>query len=340
MVQNELKNKEPSNSMNHKIEPLRQRRILVVVLKDLLILALCLLSFAVYYFFPQTYAKTVSASGTASENSEPIASTDTGGGLTEEPAEAEAGDFSLKFADKFITGQAVSTEDSYRSENVSITLSQVQEDGVTYYVQGIYVRSTQNLQSAFANDTYGKAITDTVLDMSVENEAIGAINGDYYGVENSGVVIRNGVLYRAEADSDVLVLFKDGSMKVFEEGEFDGETVMAEGAYQAWCFGPSLLEEGNAIGQFSSRIGGVNPRTMIGYFEPGHYCFVTVDGRQAGYSSGMTLVQLAQLAEDLGCEIAYNLDGGKTSTMTFGERIVNQPVSGGRKTSDIIFITE
>lgn len=340
MVQNEMKNIESSHSMTPHIEPLKQRRILVVVLTDVLILAVCLLGFALYYFFPQSYAKEVPVSGTASENSEPIVSAQTGSGLGQETAETEVGDFSLKFADKFITGQAVSTENSYRSENVSITLSQVQEDGVTYYVQDIYVRRTQNLQSAFADDTYGKAITDTVLGMAVENEAIGAINGDYYGVENSGVVIRNGVLYRAEADSDVLVLFKDGSMKVYEEGEFDGEAVMAEGAYQAWCFGPSLLEEGNAIGKFSSRIGGLNPRTMIGYFEPGHYCFVTVDGRQEGYSSGMTLVELAQLAEDLGCEIAYNLDGGKTSTMTFGESIVNQPVSGGRKTSDIIFITE
>lgn len=318
----------------------KQRRILMVILMDLLVLAACLLSFAVYYFFPQTYAKTVSSSGTVSENSEPIASTDTRSGLLQKTAESEVGDFSLKFADKFITGHAVSTEDSYRSENVSITLRQVQEDGVTYYVQDIYVRSTQNLQSAFADDTYGKAITDTVLGMALENDAIGAINGDYYGVENSGVVIRNGVLYRSEADSDVLVLFKDGTMRVYEEDAFDGEAVMAEGAYQAWCFGPSLLQEGEAIDRFNSRIGGVNPRTMIGYFEPGHYCFVTVDGRQEGYSSGMTLVELAQLAEDLGCEIAYNLDGGKTSTMTFGEGIVNQPVSGGRKTSDIIFITE
>lgn len=338
MSQNEMKDR--ISDMNNSGETPKQRRIILVILIDLLVLTVCLLSFAVYYFFPQTYEKTVSSSGEDSANSESIVSTDTGGGLIQKPAGSEVGDFSLKFADKFITGQAVSSEDSYRSGNVSITLRQVQETGVTYYVQDIYVRSTKNLRTAFAEDTYGKAITDTVLGMAMENKAIGAINGDYYGVENSGVVIRNGVLYRAEADSDVLVLFKDGTMRVYEEDVFDGEAAMAEGAYQAWCFGPSLLEEGEAIDRFSSRIGGANPRTMIGYFEPGHYCFVTVDGRQEGYSSGMTLVELSQLAEDLGCEVAYNLDGGKTSTMTFGEDIVNQPVSGGRKTSDIIFITE
>jgi exopolysaccharide biosynthesis protein len=37
-----------------------------------------------------------------------------------------------------------------------------------------------------------------------------------------------------------------------------------------------------------------NPRSAIGYYEPGHYCFIVVDGRQNGYSDGMTLDELAQ----------------------------------------------
>ncbi|HSP47007.1 MAG TPA: phosphodiester glycosidase family protein [Clostridiaceae bacterium] len=221
-----------------------------------------------------------------------------------------------------------------------MTLTKVQEGGVTYYMQDIYVRNIRNIQSAFASDTYGKAITAPVLDMAKSNDAVGAINGDYYGVENNGVVIRNGLLFRSEADSDVLVLYLDGKMEVIDEEEFQADTVMAEGAYQAWCFGPSLMQDGKAIAHFRSSISGLNPRTMIGYFEPGHYCFVTVDGRQKGYSVGMTLVQLSELAERLGCVAAYNLDGGKTSTMTFGDSIANKPVNGGRKTSDIIFITE
>jgi exopolysaccharide biosynthesis protein len=226
------------------------------------------------------------------------------------------------------------------SKNVNVSMTMVQENGVTYYVQDIYVRSIENLQTAFAEDTYGKAVTDWVQDMAIENNAVAAINGDYYGVESGGVVIRNGVLYRDDANADVLVLYYDGTMKAFSSGEFDAENEMANGAYQAWNFGPVLVEDGVALTSFSSRISGANPRTAIGYIEPGHYVFVAVDGRQAGYSNGMTLKQLAAAMEELGCQLAYNLDGGQTSTMTFGDEIANQPYKGGRLTSDIIFITD
>jgi len=179
-----------------------------------------------------------------------------------------------------------------------------------------------------------------VLDMAVENDAVAAINGDYYGVESSGVVIRNGVLYRDDANADVLVLYEDGTMKAFSANEFDANMEMKNGAYQAWNFGPVLVEDGTAKTSFSSRISAANPRTAIGYVEPGHYVFVTVDGRQEGYSSGMTLKELASVMKKFGCQVAYNLDGGQTSTMTFGDEIANQPYKGGRLTSDIIYISD
>ena len=154
-------------------------------------------------------------------------------------------------------------------------------------------------------------------------------------------MIRNGEFYSDRVDGDLLVLFYDGTMQTYSEAEFDADAVMAQGAYQAWSFGPSLLsDDGAALTGFSGGIAGANPRTAIGYIEPGHYVFVVVDGRQAGYSNGMTLAQLAALMQDLGAQVAYNLDGGKTSQMTFDDALVNQPTQGGRTTSDIIYIGE
>ena len=79
-----------------------------------------------------------------------------------------------------------------------------------------------------------------------------------------------------------------------------------------------------------------NPRSAIGYFAPGHYCFVVVDGRQKGYSEGMSLDELASTLASLGCQTAYNLDGGATAMMVFQGKLVNQPTNGGRTSSDII----
>jgi exopolysaccharide biosynthesis protein len=246
-----------------------------------------------------------------------------------------------KFADQFTDGEVIQTATSYKSGDISVTLSQVQQGGVTYYVEDIYLKSIENLRSAFAQDTYGRSIVDRVLNMAQANGAVAAINGDYYGAGTIGVVIRNGVLYSDRVDGDVLVLFYDGTMTVYAQTDFEAAAVMAQGAYQAWSFGPSLLsEDGQALTNFRGGIAGANPRTAIGYYEPGHYVFVVVDGRQAGYSDGMTLAQLAQLFADLGAKVAYNLDGGKTSQMTFGDALVNQPAQGGRTTSDIIYIGE
>jgi len=246
-----------------------------------------------------------------------------------------------KFADKFTSGEVVSTATTYASANVNVTLSEVQKGGMTYYVEDVYIRNITDLRTAFAQDTYGKSIVDWPLNIAQQNDAIAAINGDYYGAGTIGAVIRNGTLYSARADGDVLVLFYDGTMKVYSQAAFNADEVMAAGAYQAWSFGPALLsEDGQALSGFRGGISGLNPRTAIGYYEPGHYVFVVVDGRQAGYSNGVSLDQLAALMEDLGVRVAYNLDGGKTSQMTFGDALVNQPTQGGRTTSDIIYIGE
>lgn len=274
-----------------------------------------------------TTAPTAEASATVeSVAAEAAASSDLGSG---------------KFADKFTDGAVLTTDSTYVSENVNVTLTETQVNGVTYYIEDIYIRKIENLRTAFAADTYGRSITEWVLEMAQAHDAVAAINGDYYGITASGVVIRNGKLYSDAVDGEVCVLFTDGALRVYAAEEFDAEAVMAAGAYQAWSFGPALLsDDGEALTSFSSRISGVNPRTAIGYYEPGHYAFVVVDGRQAGYSTGMTLAQLAALFEDLGCEVAYNLDGGKTSAMTFGDSLANRPTEGGRMTSDIIYISD
>ena len=208
------------------------------------------------------------------------------------------------------------------------------------------MRNLSFLRTAFAKDTYGKAITEHPLDMAVRKDAVAAINGDYYGTHSRrGVVIRNGINYRAEqAYGDVCLLGYDGVMRGVHEDDFNSDPdAYLENVYQGWCFGPILVDGGVAKSGFSRNrdyddIAGKNPRTAIGYFEPGHYCFITVDGRRAGYSVGMTLDELAELCEELGCEFAFNLDGGKSSVMVWRSKIANRPDDGGRDQSDIIYI--
>jgi exopolysaccharide biosynthesis protein len=139
----------------------------------------------------------------------------------------------------------------------------------------------------------------------------------------------------------VLVMNNDGTMAAFSPNAFDINSIKTNGAWQVWNFGPNLLDaDGQALSSFDyPDIGGANPRTAIGYYEPGHYCFVLVDGRSAT-SNGLKLPDLAQLMNSLGCKLAYNLDGGRTSVMAFMGKVINQPYEGGRSTSDTVYIGE
>ena len=183
--------------------------------------------------------------------------------------------------------------------------------------------------------------------MSRDVNSVLAINGDSYCYNRqhtAGVLIRNGILYRAEpTTSDVCILYKNGEMKTYSPDQFNLQQVMKDGAYQSWTFGPNLLDnQGKALSLFNtwSYIRESHPRSAIGYYEPGHYCFVVVDGRQTGYSRGMTLPELSQVFESLGCSAAYNLDGGHSTFMTMGDQVVNHPYNSKHQIVDCLYFGE
>ena len=253
---------------------------------------------------------------------------------------AASGAWGAKFAGHFTGGDVITTDDSYQSAHISINLTRVQTGKVAYIVADIYLSDIDYFRTAFATGQYGRGLTGQVLDMAKENRAILAISGDYYGIRDSGIVIRNGELYRETTFQDVLIMNYDGTMETVTADGFDLNKVMQNGAWQAWSFGPMLLDNGQPMTRFNSSVTAANPRSAIGYYEPGHYCFVLVDGRQPGYSEGLNMTQLSQLFYDLGCKAAYNLDGGQSAVMTFMDRIANQPYHNGRRISDIVYIAE
>lgn len=233
---------------------------------------------------------------------------------------------------------------TYKSAHVNITVNKVKENGITYYVADIYIADLKYFISPFSGGGYKKGVRKFVYDIARENGAVLAINGDYCA-NNPGPVLRDGVLYRNEVKLDILVMFKDGVMKTYTKDEYDKNFLesIKDDVWQIWTFGPRLLIEGEKPSEFNSpkkSIMGANPRTAVGYYEPGHYVFVVVDGRQPGYSDpGFTMEELSQLMHDLGCKEAFNLDGGGTSQMAFMGKWVNRP-SVHRKTRDALCIVD
>lgn len=198
-----------------------------------------------------------------------------------------------------------------------------------------------------AQNTYGKNVTQKTSEMAEENNAVIAINGDYYGAKESGYVIRNGVLYRdyGSSDTDVLCIYSDGHFEITNCSEKTSQQLISEGVVNAFSFGPALVQNGGVTVEKGQEVGKAmasNPRTAIGIIDDLHYVFVVSDGRTSE-SEGLSLSQLARFMQNLGVSCAYNLDGGGSSTMYFNGEVVNNPTTSGksikeRSVSDIVYI--
>lgn len=244
--------------------------------------------------------------------------------------------------------QAVVTKNSYESEDISINITTKYEYDTKIYIADVTVSDVSFLRAGLANGVFGRNIKETTSDIAKENNAIFAINGDFYGFRDSGPVIRNGVLYRSNKRSGsngVLAVYNDGSFVTMKEENVDSQNLLDSGVLQLFSFGPTLVDNGQisvSANQEVEQSMNSNPRTAIGMISPLHYVFVVSDGRTSE-SAGLSLAQLAAVMQDAGCQCAYNLDGGGSSTMWFMGDVVNNPTTNGnsiseRKVSDIVYI--
>ena len=243
------------------------------------------------------------------------------------------------------TGEVTTNSDSYIDDNIKITINEYRENDTTIYVADVEVRDSSYLQTAFANDTYGKNVVDETSSIASGVGAILAINGDFYGVQRQGFVLKNGKIYRSTSNSNEdLVIYKNGDWEFIDEENTDLEKLLDNGAYNVLSFGPGLIDNGNILVSVNDEVDKAmknNPRTAIGKISDNHYVFVVSDGRTSE-STGLTLYELATFMKSLGCEMAYNLDGGGSSTMYFNGKVINNPTSGRsikeRSVSDIVYI--
>ena len=235
---------------------------------------------------------------------------------------------------------------TYSDSKSKITVTRYRAYDSNIYVADVEVTDGTSILSAFAKNTYGRNITDTTSDMAEENNAVLAINGDYYGARQSGYVIRNGVVYRSQgSNGEDMVISKDGSLSFISESDTTTDSLIQKQAWQVLSFGPVLVENGQVAVSENDEVGmamASNPRTAIGTVAKNHYLFVVSDGRTSE-SAGLSLYELANFMKSLGATNVYNLDGGGSSTMVFQGEVVNNPTTNGNKiseraVSDILYI--
>ena len=243
---------------------------------------------------------------------------------------------------------ATVTDTSYSDDNISVTLTEKTVNNTQVYVADVTVNSAEYLKTALANNTYGNNVTAKTSETAANNNAILAVNGDYYGANTTGYVIRNGVVYRDTVQEDAsngdLAIYKDGSFKIIYENEISADQLVEDGVVNLLAFGPSLVENGKIVVNTKSEVGqsmASNPRTAIGIIDENHYIIIVSDGRTSE-SQGLSLYEMAEVMKSYGVKTAYNLDGGGSSTMYFNGQVINKPTTNGniseRAVSDIVYI--
>jgi hypothetical protein len=146
-----------------------------------------------------------------------------------------------------------------------------------------------------------------------------------------------------------------GSAPVVDLGLRAGSRTLQPTAYESITGGgPRLLRRGlvrvgslaegfappSSPSFFTAFVASPNPRTLAGVRSDGKLLLVTVDGRRRGWSTGLSLVSAARLMRSFGAREALNLDGGGSSGMTVGRRVVSRPSdrAGERPVGDGLFV--
>ena len=317
-------------------------------------------------FEPDSFVGTVDNSWGNNTPTEPK-DTDASGGTTDGTTNGGVTEPSAPETELFETDPdatyPIITDTLYMDESIRIEITQLRRYDSDLYVADVRIKDPSLLKTALARDKDGNEFGMNIKEKtSVIGERVGAIlavNGDFYGSNESGYVIRNGIIYRDTirpangsgsdlAYFDDLAIMRDGTFVTFDEKDYSAREVWEKGAMHVLTFGPTLVKGGEIAVDKDTEVGLAwsgqdNPRCAIGYVSEGHYLFIVVDGR-CDASHGTSLWELADVFCELGAVTAYNLDGGGSATMIFNGRLINTPYtnwnkpSGERRVSDIVYI--
>ncbi len=276
---------------------------------------------------------------------EPVAEATPESTATPRPTRApKEGDICFENFPDYDTG--VDADYSYQSDELRIAIRRYEDPEICsiYYVADIWMRNISCFRAGFGNGAFNHGNEDAES-FSTREHAILAINGSY----NKGLVIHDGVLKKKLDDkhTGVMVLYRDGSMETVRRTSFDLAAAQEKGIVHAWQFGPMLVHDGKPSDANYNTYATRHSRIIFGYYEPGHYVAVAVDGRRKD-AIGMNNLEMVELMTELGCKEAMNLDGGYSAIMTFMGKIVNDPPKpdskeeekGGRKLMDMLLFAE
>lgn len=236
------------------------------------------------------------------------------------------------------------SESAYEDETLLVTMESRKIGDSMYHIAWVKISDPSQLRTALAGP-YGTKKTAKTTEIAAENNAVVAINGDYFQYRSGGYEARQGEVLRKTPNTklDLLVIDEAGDFHIFKKSNKKELTAFLKEhtAINAFTFGPALVKDGQVQTIYNSYGFAPQdraPRVGIGQMGPLEYVLVVVDGRQGEYSRGITIKMLGEFMGELGCQQAFNLDGGGSATMAFNGACYNSiSDKAERNVSDIIY---
>lgn len=240
---------------------------------------------------------------------------------------------------------AYTSEFAYDDGSLRVSIEPGRANDTNYLVARVRIADPSQLRTATAGGYYSTYTCKGFLIANRVNSVL-AINGDFYNYRNDGYVVRQGTVVRNRPNGfDALLIDDKGDFHVVEYADrktldaflenFDGEIV------NAMSFGPLLVRDGKRVEEIHYFDVGTNKPTQrmgIAQVGPLEYLCVSTEGPEDPGSRGFTVAEFADLMEEIGCEIAYNLDGGSSNTMVWrGEKLNSPDNPKERYIGDIIY---
>lgn len=241
------------------------------------------------------------------------------------------------------------TDAGYEDDSIRVQMETREENGVIWRIAWVEVASATQLRTATAGKLTSSN-TARVKSMAVKNNAVVALNGDYFADNptKTSFEYRMGQKVREKINKlkDILIIDENGDFHMFIQSQglskqnpadtWEKET--GHQIMQAFTFGPALVQGGEVLTinkDYGYNPKGREPRSAIGQTGTLSYVLVVAEGR--GESKGVTQQELAEFMGGLGCLEAYNLDGGGTAAMVYQGEYYNTLAGSERAVSDIIY---
>ncbi|MDR1564534.1 MAG: phosphodiester glycosidase family protein [Oscillospiraceae bacterium] len=233
---------------------------------------------------------------------------------------------------------------AYEDSSITVKISKERYEGQDCTIADIKIGHPSQLRTAFAGGVYNSSNREYLSDLARRQNAVVAVNGDFYGYRKDGVIFRQGSLYRDKPSvRDLLIIDAQGDFHIIHEKDFKLADWSDKGPVNSFSFGPALVIDGE-LAQIPKEkdypegyMENQHPRTAIGQVDKLHYILVTVDGL-VHWSMGIKVKPLAEFMKSKGCTQAYNLDGGQSTVMTFNNKVVNHVAyNGERKLCDVVY---